>query len=122
MDKEQAIHDFWSRFGIPAYSENSVPDGVTYPFIAYSVSTGMLGGVTTLGANLYYRSTSWEAIQLKKEEIARYLGIGGVTIKLDKGYAYFCQAEPFAQQMSEPGDDMVKRYYLMLQAEFLTPY
>lgn len=122
MDKEQAIHDFWSRFGIPAYSENSVPDNVTYPFIAYSVSTGMLGGVTTLGANLYYRSTSWESIQLKKEEIARYLGIGGIIIKLDEGYAYFYQGNPFAQQMSEPGDGMVKRYYLMLQAEFLTPY
>ena len=122
MDKEQAIYQFWSSFGIPAYSENSVPDNVTYPFIAYSVSTGMLGGVTTLGANLYYRSTSWEAISLKKEEIAKYLGSGGITIKLDEGYAYFCQGDPFAQQMSEPGDDMVKRYYLMLQAEFLTPY
>jgi hypothetical protein len=42
MDKEQAIQNFWSQFGIPAYDENSVPDDLRYPFITYSVSTDML--------------------------------------------------------------------------------
>lgn len=122
MDKEQAIHYFWSKFNIPAYSENSVPDMVTYPFIAYSVATGSIDTPVLLTARLYYRSTSWEDISLKKEEIARYLGIGGTVIKLDEGYLYVCQDNPFAQQINEPGDDMVKGYYLMVQAEFLTPY
>ena len=122
MDKEQSIQNFWSRFGIPAYDENSVPSDVTYPFIAYSVSTSMLGGVTPLYASIYYRSSSWKEITRKKEEIAAHLGSGGVTIKLDNGYAYFYQGSPFAQRMSEPGDDMVKRYYLLLNAEFLTSY
>lgn len=122
MDKEQSIQNFWSRFGIPAYDENSVPDNVSYPFIAYTVSTGMLDGAISLYANIYYRSSSWKEVTQKKEEIAQYLGAGGVTIKLDNGYSYFCQGSPFAQRMSEPGDDSVKRYYLILQAEFLTAY
>ena len=107
---------------LPAYDENSVPENVTYPFIAYSVSTGMLDGVTSLYANMYYRSPSWKEITQKKEEIAEHLGSGGVTIKLDNGYAYIYQASPFAQRMNEPGDDMVKRYYILLNAEFLTSY
>ena len=121
MDKEQAIQSLWSQFNIPAYDENSVPDDVAYPFIAYSVSTGMLGGVTSLYASIYYRSTSWKDISHKINEIAQVLS-PGVTLQLDNGYAYFYQGEPFAQRMSEPGDDMVKRYYLNIGAEFLTPY
>ena len=122
MDKEQSINNFWSRFGIPAYDENSVADDVTYPFIAFSVATGKLGDTVQLYANMYYRSTSWKDITHKKDEIAQYLGDGGKVIPLDRGYSYFCQGDPFAQRMNEPGDNMVKRYYLQLQAEFLAPY
>jgi formylmethanofuran dehydrogenase subunit A len=122
MDKEQAIQNFWSQFGIPAYDENSVPDDLRYPFITYSVSTDMLDDVVSLYGNIFYRSPSWKDITKKKEQIAEYIGAGGVAVKIDTGYVYFCQGTPFAQRMSEPGDDMVKRYYIQLQAEFLTPY
>lgn len=122
MDKEQAIQNFWSQFGIPAYDENSVPDDLSYPFITYSVATDMLDDVVSLYGNIFYRSPSWKDITQKKEQIAEYIGAGGVTVKIDTGYVYFCQGTPFAQRMSEPGDDMVKRYYIQLQTEFLTPY
>jgi hypothetical protein len=122
MDKEQAIQNFWSQFGIPAYDENSVPDDLSYPFITYSVATDMLDDVVSLYGNIFYRSPSWKDITQKKEQIAEYIGAGGVAVKIDTGYVYFCQGTPFAQRMSEPGDDMVKRYYIQLQAEFLTPY
>jgi hypothetical protein len=122
MDKEQAIQNFWSQFGIPAYDENSVPDDLRYPFITYSVSTDMLDDTVSLYGNIFYRSPSWKDITQKKEQIAEYIGAGGVAVKIDTGYVYFCQGTPFAQRMSEPGDDMVKRYYIQLQAEFLTPY
>jgi hypothetical protein len=122
MDKEQAIQNFWSQFGIPAYDENSVPDDLRYPFITYSVATDMLDDVVSLYGNIFYRSPSWKDITQKKEQIAEYIGAGGVAVKIDTGYVYFCQGTPFAQRMSEPGDDMVKRYYIQLQAEFLTPY
>jgi hypothetical protein len=122
MDKEQAIQNFWSQFGIPAYDENSVPDDLRYPFITYSVATDMLDDTVSLYGNIFYRSPSWKDITQKKEQIAEYIGAGGVAVKIDTGYVYFCQGTPFAQRMSEPGDDMVKRYYIQLQAEFLTPY
>lgn len=121
MNKEQSIHYLWSQFDIPAYDENSVPDFIDYPFIAYSVSTAMLDSRVSLTANIYYRSTSWKEISEKVEEIALYLS-KGVTIKLDTGYSCFYQGEPFAQRMYEPGDDMVKRVFLSIDAEFLTPY
>ena len=37
MNKEQAIHFFWSQFGLPAYDENSVPDDAQMPYITYNV-------------------------------------------------------------------------------------
>ena len=36
MDKQQAIHGFWSSFGITAYDENSVPDDAELPYITYN--------------------------------------------------------------------------------------
>lgn len=33
-----ALYAFWSQFGIPAYSEDMVPDGATLPYIRYTVT------------------------------------------------------------------------------------
>ena len=37
MDKAQALHSFWSGFGLTAYDENTVPDGAQLPYITYEV-------------------------------------------------------------------------------------
>ena len=58
MDKAQAIHDFWSRFSLPVYDENTVDDDAVMPYITYSVATGSLEDIVLLNASLWYRSTS----------------------------------------------------------------
>lgn len=125
MDKWQAIHSFWSGFGLPAYDENSVPSGKDAPvppYITYSASVGNLDKTLTLTASLWYRSTSWKEISQKADEIAETLGIGGYTVDVDGGYLYLVMGTPFAQRMSEVGDDTMKRIYLNVNAEFLTEF
>lgn len=119
MGKEQALQQFWSSFGIPAYDETSVPDNANMPYITYSVATGSLDDVVGMTATIWYRSTSWRDITIKKNEIAESIGVGGKIIKLNNGYAWLCRGKTFAQRIPSE-DDMVRAYYLQIQVEFLT--
>lgn len=121
MWKEQVIHQFWSNFGLPAYDVNSVDEDAEMPYITYDVSTGSIDDLIILTASLWYRSTSWNAITLKVHEIEEYLmTMNPPAIKIDGGRAYFVKGSPFSQRMAEPGDDLVRRIYLQVNAEFLT--
>lgn len=123
MDKAQSIHSFWSGFGLPAYDENTVPTGKNapnMPYITYPVTTDSLGSVVQLSGSLWYRSTSWAEISKKADEISEYIGVGGKVLKLDSGYVWIVRGQPFAQRMSDNSDEMVRRIYINLQAEFLT--
>lgn len=120
MTKDEAIYSFYSGFSLPAYDENTVPEGSALPYITYSVSTDSIGNIVILSASLWYRSTSWGAIQDKADEIAAAIGYGGKIIKIDNGYLWLTKGSPFAQRMSEPSDKMVRRIALNINAEFLT--
>lgn len=123
MNKAQKLHEFWSSFEIPAYDENSVPDDVKYPYITYSVVDDSIGNVTSPTASIWYRSSSWAGVEAKKNEVAKRIAEHGfLSLKIDDGYIYLVKGVPFAQRMVDPSDELVKRMYLNLQAEFLTAY
>lgn len=123
MDKAQALHDFWSSFGLPAYDQFSVPDDAEFPYITYEVATDSIGHALPLTASVWYRSSSWKDISLKTEEIAKYIGEHGSLIrKIDGGYMYLYKGSAFAQRMNDAEDDMVKRMYLNILVEFFTAY
>lgn len=120
VDKEQALHNFWSSFDLMAYDENSIPDDAVMPYITYSVSTDSIGYAVPISASVWYRSTSWTEVTEKAHEISEYIGIGGKVIKLDSGYAYLFRGSPFAQRIPDGNDQMVKRIYFNVNCEFLT--
>lgn len=123
MNKAQAIDTFWNSFNIPAYDENSVPEDATFPYITYSESTDSIGNAVMLNASIWDRSTSWEGISLKAEEIAKKIAeYGHYTIKIDDGYIWLVKGTPFAQRMGDPNDDKIRRIYLNILGEFLTAY
>lgn len=123
MDKAQAIHQFWSSFGLTAYDENTVPENAEMPYITYAVSTGAIDDILMLTGSLWYRSPSWRDVSIKADEIAQAVGANGYRIaKVDNGYLWINQGSPFSQRMADPSDDMVRRIYLVFSAEFLTPY
>lgn len=121
IDKSQAIQAFWESFDIPAYDENTVPDDAQMPYITYNVVTNAVDSVTLLTASVWYRSSSWVDISKKVDEIAAKLASKGFySAPLDNGVVWMVQGSPFAQRMSDPEDDMIRRYYLNVTAEFLT--
>lgn len=123
MDKAQALHSFWNSFGVPAYDESTVPQDADIPRITYNIATDSLDNVLNLYASLWYRSTSWKDITLKAKEIEKHLGEhGGKVIQLDEGYLWIQKGVPFAQRMSDPDDDMIRRIYINVSVEYLTPY
>ena len=123
MDKSQAIHNFWSGFGLTAYDQFAVPEDAKMPYITYSVSTGAIDNILSVTGSLWYRSTSWREISQKADEIAAEVGGWSERriYKIDNGYMFINQGSPFAQRMSDPADDMIRRIYINLSVEFLTP-
>lgn len=122
MNKAEALHSFYSSFELPAYDENTIPENAVLPYITYQVITDSLGNTVYLPASVWYRSTSWTAIQSKADEIAERLGYGGTIMPIDDGYLWLVKGTPFAQRMAEPSDEEVRRIVLSIEAEYLTKY
>lgn len=120
MDRTQALYNFWASFGLPAYDEQTVPDGVQMPYITYETVTGDLFTQVALTASIWYRSSSWAAITQKMEQINDELGLGGKTIPFEGGILWIKRGTPFAQRVAEPNDDAVRRYFLNVTAEFIS--
>lgn len=123
MTKNGALYSFFAGFGIPAYEENAVYDleqPPDFPYITFQSITDSLGNTVTINASLWYRSTSWADCNALTEQISQYLGRGGVTIPYDGGALWIRKTVPFAQNMNDPADDMIKRKVLALNLEYLS--
>lgn len=130
MNKSQAIHKFWNSFSIPAFDENTVPEYVDDgngnqiklmpPYITYNVSLDELDHPVSMSASIWYRDPSWASVTEKSIEISDKLKNGGETIPLDEGYLWIVKGHPFMQRMDDPNDDMIRRIYINIMAEYLS--
>ena len=120
MTKAAAIYQFWSGFGLTAYEENTVPEDAAFPYVTYQLVTDSFDREVAATASLWYRGESWTAINAKTEEISAHIGLGGKIIKCDGGRIWIKRGQPFAQNMGDESDDLIKRKYLNLTVEYLT--
>ena len=120
MTKAAAIYQFWNSFSLTAYEENSVPGEAKFPYITYQLVTDSFDREIPLTASLWYRSESWTAINDKTEEISQKISRGGKIIACDGGAIWLKRGQPFAQSMGDESDDLIKRKYLNITAEFMT--
>ena len=120
MTKAAAIYQFWNGFGMTAYEENTVPDDVAFPYITYQLVTDSFDREIPLTASLWYRSESWTEINAKTEEISQKISRGGKVVPCDGGAIWLKRGQPFAQSMGDESDDLIKRKYLNITAEFIT--
>lgn len=118
MDKAQALHSFWSSFGLTAYDESIVPEDAELPYITYGGSTAEMGEPVIMTASLWYHSMSWGAISVKAEEISGAIGYGGVKVPYDNGRIWIWRGTPFSQRMTDP-DPSIRRIVLNINAEYL---
>lgn len=115
----EAQQAYWSKFGIPAYNELTVPEELRgrYPYLTYQAVEGSLDGQLTASAALYYRSMSWEGITNKVTEMKPLINdmvpVQGGYMKVRKPAAHF------AQQGTDP-DPAVRKMVLTVEVEFLT--
>ena len=120
MTKSAAIYQFWNSFGLTAYDENSVPDDAAFPYITYQLVTDSFDREIPLTASIWYRSESWSGINAKADEISQTISRGGKIIPCDGGAIWMKRGQPFAQSMVDEIDDLIKRKYLNITAEFMT--
>ena len=127
-DEWTALHTFWNSFGIPAFDQNTVPEELwdetlgkmvplEFPYITYESSVGDLWSKTPLRASIWYKSMSWKEISEKANEISESIG-GGSGVTHDHGRIWVTKESPFAQRMSEPSDEQVRRIILQVGVEF----
>ena len=120
MTKAAAIYQFWSSFGLTAYEENTVPTDAAFPYITYQLVTDSFDREVQVTASLWYRSESWTAINAKTEEISQEISRGGKILSCNGGAIWLKRGQPFAQNMGDESDNLIKRKYLNITAEFMT--
>lgn len=125
MDKAQAIQAFWSGFEWPAYDETTVPergeDEAFPPYITYLMAEDDFEHPVYINGSLWDRSTSWQRISQKAEEISKAIGLGGKVISIDGGYIWIQRGRPFAQRVADE-NDMIRRIMINIDVEFFTSY
>lgn len=126
-------------------------DAPKFPYLTYSFSEGSFGDEIPMTASLWYRSTSWVDCNAKSQEISAFLGNGDVFLVLDNytrewkilrvsdgyptieqrkllvrsfenGKIWVKKGTPFAQNMSDPSDEFIKRKYINIMVEYLTRF
>lgn len=120
MTKAAAVYQFWNGFGLKAYEENTVPADAAFPYITYQLVTDGFDRKIPLTVSIWYRSESWTGINAKTEEISQKISRGGKIIPCDGGAIWLKRGQPFAQSMGDESDDLIKRKYLNITAEFMT--
>lgn len=121
--KAATIYEFWNSFEMLAYEENSVPtgeDAPKFPYITYQLVTDSLGNEVAMTASLWYRGTSWVEANAKTEEISQRIGRKGAVLDCNGGKVWIKRGTPFAQNMGDESDNLIKRKYLNITAEYLT--
>ena len=121
--KAATIYEFWNSFEMSAYEENSVPtgeDAPEFPYITYQLVTDSLGNEVAMTASLWYRGTSWVEANAKTEEISQRIGRKGAVLDCNGGKVWIKRGTPFAQNMGDESDNLIKRKYLNITAEYLT--
>lgn len=119
MNKEQAVHSFFSSFKIPAYEENSVPENATFPRLTYEVITDSFRSVVGVSASLWYRDSSWSKITEKLHQIERRIN-SGYFVKYDDGAILIQKGSPFAQNLADESDKNIKRKLMNFNFEYIS--
>lgn len=121
MTKAAAIHEFFSGFGMSAYSTSSVPENAKFPYLTYELSTGAFdSGEVGIVANMWFYTESEAIPNSKVDELSEAIGMGGVMIPCDDGVIWIKRGSPWAQSLSDPTSANVKRRYINITLEYIT--
>lgn len=109
----KALNAFYSGFGLPAYTTQTVPDEATEPYITYLLSEPDWSQPATHYAQVWYNDTSNAAVLAKADQIVAAIGDGLLLDCEDGGYIMLRPASPLVQLMVE--DTEHRSAYINLQ-------
>lgn len=116
VNTAQALNEFWSGFGIPAYMVNTVPDEqpdgtkTEPPYITYSITETEPTEPATHYAQVFYRGGNLGPLLQKVDEIKSAIGTG-VIVSCDGGYVSLRPASPLVQIMIDADPDIRYAYF-----------
>jgi len=111
INTAQALYDFWSSFGIPAFTTQSIPDDAFLPYITYSLVETEPTEPATHYAQVYYRSTDNTALLSMVDRIKAAIGTGK-RLECDGGLVVLRPSTPYVQMQ---GTDENQYAYINLQ-------
>lgn len=121
MTKGEALHNFFSRFGMAAYASTAVPDDVVLPYLTYeAIFDTWESGEVGLTVNLWFYTDSEAVPNAKVQEISAAIGSGGTTLPCDGGFIWIKRGSPWCQSLRDETDSTIKRRYLNVSVEYLT--
>lgn len=121
MTKAAALHQFFSGFGMPAYTTTSVPDDAIFPYLTYELITSAWEeGETALTVNLWFYTESEAIPNAKAQQMSDTIGMGGKTIQCDGGMVWIKRGSPWCQSLSDDTAPGIKRRYINITAEYIT--
>jgi len=104
IKEAQALYNYFSGFGIPAYAENTVPDDAVLPYITYPLYQPEWRSKHTFYVIVYYRHKTSNLDSLSKaDEIAGAIG-EGIRLPFDGGMLVLWPETPLVQAMPPNGD------------------
>jgi len=121
MTKAAALHQFFSGFGMDAYTDSSVPDDAVFPYLTYELITSAWEvGEVGLTVNLWFYTESEAIPNAKAEELSKAVGFGGKILPCDGGYIWLKRGLPWCRSLRDKTSPTIKRRYINITAEYLT--
>lgn len=121
MTKAAALHQFFSSFGITAYTTTSVPEDAVFPYLTYEfITSAWGGGEVGLTVNFWFYTESEKIPNAKAEELSAAIGLGGKVLPCDGGYIWLKRGSPWCQSLTDETSPTIKRRYINVTAEYLT--
>ena len=118
MTRNEAIHNFWSSFGMPAFRDTSVPHDTPFPYLTYQYSTGAFGKTVSLTVRMWFYTESEALPDGYAERLEKALNRGGAKVVYDNGAVVFSRGNPFCIAQNGQDDNNLKLRYFNINAVF----
>jgi len=100
-----ALKTYFTGFDLPAYTDDSVPDDVSLPYIAYACNVPGWTRKASIPVRVWDRTTSNAELIQKADQITADIGPAGKNIPLDGGgYLVIWQPDDEMIQIMVDGD------------------
>ena len=106
----KALKEFVGGFGLPAYTNQSVPKDVQVPYLTYPLTEPEWNQKATFYIQGWYKSTSNAALAEMADQIISEIGTG-ITISTESGFLVIYPESPLVQLMVD-GD--YRSFYINL--------